>query len=210
MFFYYWNNVYVTFTASEVQKYRCERCGDAYCFEAVATATGKGHSPFMLDDEEAARRAQRRARSRARRVVRTWHYPVPCPSCGWYQRAMLNGMRRRLYTWMRTVAVVAVLLAAPAFLAGAAAGAAARTGRAADPLVGGACAGLCLLVGLVFFIGLVIRRRRFDPNQRTPAATRIALGRDMAVSVTDLPYPLPRITPAGRIIDPPDPGDELR
>lgn len=212
MFFYFWKDFYATVTLSKVQKYHCERCGNTFCFEAVKTATGSGHSPFMLDDDGAARRAKRSAKKRARRTLETEHYPVPCPECGWYQRVMHSAIRARLYKWMLTLGLTLICSSPFAFLGG-------RilhqfvtdnfTDDTAGVITGVAASIPLLFCGVGLLIGLVIRRWRFDPNERIPQTLRIRLGREMAVSLYEMPLPLQRINDRGEILDPP-PEDDWR
>ena len=198
MFFYFWRDFSARVTESAILKYRCERCGDTFCFEAVRTATASGHSPFMLDDENAARRAEWSATTRARTALRTLHFPVPCPTCGWYQRAMFPAVRRQMYKWMYTAGIILVFFTLFAFLIGAMFG---------GYLTGGICAAASTVAGVALLAGMVVRRRLFDPNARIPQAVRVERGREMAVPASLMPLPLPMINYKGQIVEPPPEDD---
>src|SRR5215217_4679587 len=116
LFFYFWNNITATVTRSAVMKYRCERCEELYCFEGQITVSATGHSAFMADDGGAAQRAKSKAKEKARHALQTYCFPVPCPTCGAYQRAMFPVLGRRMYRWMVNAAVALMALAPFAFL----------------------------------------------------------------------------------------------
>ena len=116
LFFYFWNDITATATRSAVMKYRCERCEELYCFEGQVTVSATGHSALMVDDEGAAQRAKYKAKEKARRAIQTHCFPVPCPACGAYQRAMGRVLGRQMYHWMVNVALALIAFSPFAFL----------------------------------------------------------------------------------------------
>jgi hypothetical protein len=212
MFFYVWNSISVTVSESAIVKFRCGRCEELYYFEGHVTATGFGHSPFMLDDDGATRRAKRKAKKAVRSVFEARAFPVPCPACGWYAREIFPVLRRKLYRWMFPLGVALVICSIPAYLLVALATTLASEGTPSDSpttLLGVLCGAVCLLLGLASWSGQFLLRRLYDPNERIPQATRIARGQEMSVPSSDMPQPLPLIDQHGTFLARPV-EDEIR
>ena len=90
-----------TVTGSEIREVKCEKCGCEYVYIVQARATGSGFSPLFLDDERAHARAGARAKRGMQQQLRKLHLPIPCPDCGWYQKHMVELLRKkRLFFWM--------------------------------------------------------------------------------------------------------------
>lgn len=209
MFFYIWNSISVTVFRSETVMYHCEKCGEEYYFEAQATAKGFGHSPFMLDDEAATRRAKRKAKNAVRCVLKARAFPVPCPTCGWYAREMFPALRRKLYRWMFPLGVVLVICSIPAYLLVALVATLASESASSylPTLLGVISGGGCLLLGLTCWTGQFLLRRLYNPNERITQEARIASGQAMSVPSSELPQPLPVIDQHGNILARPIEGD---
>jgi hypothetical protein len=86
-------SVAATRTASVHQNVRCERCGKAYAYEIIRSASGSGSSLFGLDN--AGARAAAEAEAAALREAALGRDPVPCPHCRHVQDAAIDDVRRR-------------------------------------------------------------------------------------------------------------------
>src|SRR5439155_3808583 len=90
----------ITVTKSVRQCITCEDCGRAYVFLDEKTATCVASSGYLLDNESAARLAREDAERKVERLLASEVGALPCPHCGWYQRAMLRTIRKPLYAWI--------------------------------------------------------------------------------------------------------------
>jgi hypothetical protein len=107
-----------TFTAARIgarTKYvHCEQCGTPYEYRCIRRAVGTGSATYGIGKERAQRKAAERAESLLEKRLLKGIDPVPCPSCGWVQREMVDELNRRQYRWMSWVGwtVVGLALAA--------------------------------------------------------------------------------------------------
>jgi RNase P subunit RPR2 len=101
-----------TMTGREIREVKCEKCGAEYVYIVQVRAKGSGFSPLFLDDDRAWARAGKEAKQRVKQQLRGLHLPIPCPNCGWYQKHMVELLRkRRLYRWMWVVSLPLIWLA---------------------------------------------------------------------------------------------------
>lgn len=77
----------------------CEHCQGEYVY--VLTREGAGFASGLLGfDENAPIYAARQANAELRRSLARDQDPVPCPSCGWYQRSMVGLIRDQHRGWL--------------------------------------------------------------------------------------------------------------
>jgi hypothetical protein len=152
-----------TADGSAVKEVECEHCGLEYVYQLRRTARGRAQS-FLFRDAEAA---ETDARANLNRVLKEDCDPVPCPGCGWYQRPMVQLLKRRRHRNLLRAGFVllplSIVLAAVAVLISPVAG--------EPPLPQSAMARVLLgLAALAFVLGLslpvakYISGWRYDPN----------------------------------------------
>jgi hypothetical protein len=149
-------------SGSVTKTVRCENCTLGYEYELRRRVWVSGES----SKEELAREAERRLS----RQLEEESDLVPCPSCGWYQRHMVEQARRdatrKVPAWVVVVLVVTAVAVTFTLLGAVAPG---RIGPAATGIAEGA--GVVGAAGVVFLVLFVARRvyRRFAYN---PNGTR--------------------------------------
>ena len=99
-----------TVTGTAVKGAACEACGTRYSYLATREGSGKGFAPYFLFESSAARSAQQKATADAQKQLARASDPVPCPSCGLVQPAMVRAARRRLYGWMADLGLGLLML----------------------------------------------------------------------------------------------------
>lgn len=138
----------------------CENCRTVYAFQVTRSASGRGTSAYMVNNQGARRRAQERALAKLEAAIASAVDPVPCPTCGWFQSDMVQMMRARKHRWAMPVGLTVAL----------AGGAIAMLLLSALSLEGWQYAALGLAGGLsvVGGVGLILYARHlrahFDPN----------------------------------------------
>jgi hypothetical protein len=161
---------------------RCEQCGVEYVYTLERAAAVEGTSLFGMDEAAAKSRAGQDAE---RALAFQLHFafdPVPCPSCGFYQSAMVQRLRAQHLEWMYQLAVgcglVALLFLFLALIVTVAASSTRFVTIAAGVLW--SLTGLLLLA--VETLILVRRRRvqRYTPNDED-VEVRKQLGRRLAL-----------------------------
>src|SRR5262245_47579934 len=79
----------------------CENCGDKYYYQLARVGHGRVHCPFDIGGgTEAQRRARERAKQSLRRKLDEDVEAIPCPECGWYQKAMTAMVCRSRLRWL--------------------------------------------------------------------------------------------------------------
>jgi hypothetical protein len=184
--FYVGVNYSVTLKGSAPVAVRCENCGQKYYYLLVCTAVGRGQAPYGLGAETAKRNARRAAQRRLDRMLDTEIAAVPCPHCGWYQRAMLPLLRKPRLKGMRTLGVVGLVVGGVIGFIG---GAIILGELDRSPITSLLVPCVIALVGLAFLLAgatlLLVRRHRnahYDPNDPETEQDRLALGREYCIT----------------------------
>jgi hypothetical protein len=180
---------YTTTTRGSMLKLAaCEQCQAEYVYRLERMATGTGSSLLFVDNEGARNRSASRAERRLNQILDRAVDPVPCPACGWYQKAMVAKARRLHRRWMLQlgggllVGLIPIGLIAVAINSG-------TEHRNGVPLITwtllvGIFATLALMC-LGLMIGKVVLARGYDPNNQDVEA-RKQLGKARATLRADL------------------------
>ena len=81
------------------KKVACECCDEIYHYQAEREASGEGSSFLWLDNDGAKHRAEKAALKKLNHKLEVAIDPVPCPSCGWYQRNMCTSLSLKYFMW---------------------------------------------------------------------------------------------------------------
>jgi hypothetical protein len=93
---------YTSYTWGDVDKFvHCEKCGTDYVYTAFRDVAATAMSLYFLENQGASDRAQEKAQKKLERTLNQAVEPIPCPSCGHFQRQMVREARRRQLRWMR-------------------------------------------------------------------------------------------------------------
>lgn len=98
--------------SDHVLPYRCVHCGHATTARAFAFATGVGISPYGLDDQGAAARADRHARANAAAQAALSIRIAPCPRCHRRNRQAILEVYRSSLLLSLAILVTPILLVA--------------------------------------------------------------------------------------------------
>jgi hypothetical protein len=146
-------------SGSVMKTVRCENCTLSYEYEMRRTVKLRGETAR----ETLAAEAERRLRKQLAQECD----PVPCPSCGWYQRHMVEWMRRQAMrhvpAWVLPLVIVTAVSVAASLLLVLAPqrfGPAGASVGVALGVVGGAG----VLVFVLFLGYRVYRRTAHNPN----------------------------------------------
>jgi hypothetical protein len=82
-----------TAEGAAVKEVECELCGFHYVYRLQRTAEGIATRLFLTDQDATAQKAH----AKLQRMLEEDCDPVPCPTCGWYQAAMVLHIRRQRY-----------------------------------------------------------------------------------------------------------------
>jgi hypothetical protein len=195
---YIGQDIAITVTRSVCRHISCESCGRGYSFIDEKTVMRAAHSAYMLDNEGAARVAREDAEREADRLLASEIGPVPCPHCGWYQRAMIQTLRLARYTWVPRAVWV---LALASFFVGVAIELIAKEFRGFDWLQEGGLVigtGATLVAALCLLAARPLLRSIYNPNRSVPQETRIEIGQQFALAPEQA---TPGTTTAGTIPD---------
>ena len=184
MFIYTYTDWTASVEGEVPRKVVCEHCGRQFTYIIRCEGVGTGHSPYRLADKQAQRKAQERAKKHLAKQLDTAQVPMPCPSCGQYQAAMVDELKRTKHPlWLHVprigfgVDVGVWLLAALGVIAHVIG----MPGLAANPLIFGSVFLLPLTLlysaRLGFFMWHLFGRQRFDPYRGTSAEERIDYAR---------------------------------
>jgi hypothetical protein len=84
----FWTEYTATAHGRKLKFVSCENCSTEYVYVLEREAVGAGTSVYLLNDEGAASHARAAADDTLTSVLENDFDPVPCPSCGHYQRHM--------------------------------------------------------------------------------------------------------------------------
>jgi len=162
----------------------CEQCGLEYVYTAERVVQGQSTNLLFMNHREAEARACQEASQALAAHLQNACDPVPCPSCGTYQTAMVQRMRIYYLHGMFQLGVVLCSLSPFALLVTLFASlVASDTGGMAASII----VGLLWLVtlsmlatGIALLIVRARRHRRFDPNDED-LETRRHLGQRLAL-----------------------------
>lgn len=93
-----------TMTGREIREVVCDKSGTEYVHIVQARATGTGSNVLFLDADRAFARSKGAAKQKLKQQLRKLMLPVPCPDCGWYQKHMVELLRRRRLYRMLAIA----------------------------------------------------------------------------------------------------------
>jgi hypothetical protein len=187
-----WKSFWAMARGSTAKVVACESCSTEYVYVMKREGEGTGTSPYWLDNEGAAARAQEAAAEMLKALLDKDYDPVPCPACGHYQRYMFPKLLEEDEMKTQAVGTGIGVLILVAILGGCLTFAITLYCSIAyllDPndhdfknMVTAWSVLLPLaLIGLVLLIVRRNRIRRFDPNQADQQA-RIAIGRSRAIT----------------------------
>jgi hypothetical protein len=170
-------------SGATLKSVRCERCHAEYVYRMERDGSGSGTSLLFLDNQGARDRAAQQAADELGGRLRRECDAVPCPACGWYQRAMIDALRRDHRGWMQdtglvllAVSVIGLTVAYVNWLPNFPHGPVAPW-LVPWSLIGGVIAGVA---GVGLLVARVKLAERYDPSANDPWA-RIAAGRSRAV-----------------------------
>ncbi len=89
---------------------RCERCNCQYGYVVHRRAIGRSGYSIWRSKKKAADSATYKVAVKVVNLLANAIEPVPCPSCGWVQGAMVREMRRRFGRWIIAVGAVALVI----------------------------------------------------------------------------------------------------
>jgi ribosomal protein S27E len=95
-----------TMTGRVVRDVKCENCGCEYVYFVRLRATASASTPMSIGQEGTRAVAQGRAKLRLKELLRSGFLAIPCPDCGWYQKYMVQILRRRRLFWWILLAVL--------------------------------------------------------------------------------------------------------
>jgi hypothetical protein len=107
--FSYDRKVRVFIEGTVVKKVFCENCKTDFIYEMTRKASASA-SPY-LGIEEAEKKVVKEAKKELTNRLRGEIDAVPCPKCGWYQRAMFPIAREEYWAWFRGAGCLLILLA---------------------------------------------------------------------------------------------------
>jgi hypothetical protein len=163
-----------TASGSVVKIVCCEACDHEYAYGMSRRISSSTFSVLGLDGNDAAASSQQDARQRLRRALKKGCDPVPCPQCGWYQKAMILRLRKIRLRWVTNL--VLALILSPIFITPIAALIFLREiffVLTADFVMWGSVP--------LLLLGRYLLNKSYDPN-RASVESRIALGRKLAFS----------------------------
>lgn len=163
----------------------CGHCGTEYVYVLEREGVGAGTSFYLLNEDGAQEQAKAGAEEALRSYLENDFDPVPCPSCGHYQRYMFPKLYDGGSTWGQLARLVVLVVGCSTAVGAVYWGI--TYVRQPDATVQGR---FVLTLGLLAILGLIdcmlraaerSRARRFDPNTEDQQA-RIAKGRSRAVT----------------------------
>jgi hypothetical protein len=160
----------------------CESCGVEYLYKMSRSA--EGNANWLTGGH---RQAKIRAEQSLFLKLRLDCDPVPCPSCGWYQKEMIAHAKRTRHRWMRPVAFMLFPIALVTGIGSLAVVIATQIKR---PLETGTTLLLCTLSLLsmaampLLVFGRTLLSRRYDLNQHALEVQR-RRGQARALSAVD-------------------------
>jgi hypothetical protein len=179
-----------TATLAVHRQVACENCGGEYAFIDEKKATHTIHSFFTLDNKGSAKLAKEDAENDVNRQVTDEIAAVPCPQCGWYQRAMFRAARKvrhqrvlriaKFLRWYCMFIAIGLMFLIPLFaeLLNI------RQRNRQDLIIG------LFFLGTIgsFFLGILLPILRwlvvktYDPNRAIPEDERKAIGKRLSLT----------------------------
>jgi hypothetical protein len=181
----FWTEYTATEHGHRLKFVPCENCSTEYVYLLEREAVGARTSMYTPSDEGAARHARAAAHDTLASVLENDFDPVPCPSCGHYQRYMFPKLLGNTGLGVRVllvvVSAVGVLAAISALHRSVTYLERPNDQRFAQMVTAWSVLGLLCLVGVGLAILNKVKIRRFNPNAGDPQA-RIALGQSRAIT----------------------------
>jgi hypothetical protein len=101
---------YITTATGSVAKFvECENCKGEYVYQMTREEAGSGTSLLFINRGGAKLRAVEEAEALLAEELATACDPVPCPFCGWYQKPMIEQLRKPRLRWLYYVALAVFL-----------------------------------------------------------------------------------------------------
>ncbi len=110
---YFGKSYTATVSGSIWKEVTCEGCQGEFVYYMTREARGSGSSPYYLDNDGAATRAQTAAVNALQKALAHDCDVIACPDCGQYQSNMMRKLRRKRFGWLHVcgwVGIVAALL----------------------------------------------------------------------------------------------------
>jgi hypothetical protein len=181
----FWTEYTATAHGHRLKFVACENCSTEYVYLLEREAVGARTSMYTPSDEGAARHAHGAAHDTLASVLENDFDPVPCPSCGHYQRHMFPKLLGNTGLGVRILLVVVSAIAVLAAIS-ALNRSVTHFQHPNDQSFGKMVAawsllGLLCLLGVGLAIVNKVTIRRFNPNAGD-AQARIALGQSRAIT----------------------------
>lgn len=182
----HWTNYTTTVRGRVLKLVPCEHCRTEYVYVLEREGVGEGTSAYGLVDESAQENAESGAHEILGEYLANDFDPVPCPTCGHYQRFMFPKLIETRSPWVliATLITLGVALVSSAGVVNGLFNAINSptkdnvwklTGSAAVLVIAG-------LTGTGLWLAERKRVRRFDPNATEDHASRLAKGRSRAMT----------------------------
>jgi hypothetical protein len=84
----------------------CEQCQTEYIYFLTREAEASAVAVLFLDQEGAGIRALGAAQADLRKKLASEHDPIPCPTCGWYQKPMVKVLRAAHWRGLHIAGVI--------------------------------------------------------------------------------------------------------
>jgi len=181
----FWTQYTTSMRGRVLKIVRCENCSTEYLYVLERESSGVGTSVYMLNDEGAQAHATSAAEDTLTSVLENDFDPVPCPTCGHYQRYMFPKLLETKGLWGVAVTLV-VLMSGCLDAVSALYWTVAYLRRPNDHAFGRMVVAwsillLLCLIGLGLLLVKQYKIRHFDPNSEDLEA-RISKGRSRAVT----------------------------
>ncbi len=194
MFFYFSTNMAVRVEGGVWRHEQCQECGKGYRYYVKKAVTRSRQAPYNLNKSGAERAARKAAEKALAKRFDTEVEPVPCPTCGGYQAAMVPAVFAERFRWVSRAFTAALCLAAILF---------AVAGMLVYELLGMAnrkdqfskdwfvisvlVPAFCVAVLPLILLKVYQRQQAalFHPNLDIPQEERLALGRQLAELAAD-------------------------
>src|SRR5262249_57077709 len=95
----FWTKYTATLHGQTLKLVPCENCSTEYVYVLEREGSGYGTSLYMLNDEGALGHAKSAAEDTLQSYLENDFDPVPCPTCGHYQRYMFPKMLETKSLW---------------------------------------------------------------------------------------------------------------
>lgn len=167
---------------SALRHVSCESCETEFVYFLHREGYAEAVSVLFLDEEGAAKKARMAANADLQRRLSKDVDPVPCPTCGWYQTAMLPELRAAHRRGLSVAGIILLYIAA-IFVGVHFAMYFGSRGRDVDPVL----LQIAVAIGGAGVTCIALRRLlawHLDPNG-SDADERKALGQRLAMTRTE-------------------------